>query len=135
MKKIVLLVLILFLVLSCFFLSIRIPVSVKPDSVERCAYSISDTRVTIQPEGFPNLYKRKQWRVSARYDEEAKTLYMTCWLRADTTFSSFGFESEKLDRSAWGEIDSLVLEGGFLNRQRCVLWKKGQPTEGVWQKP
>ena len=107
----------LFLTFLLYIAWVRMPVKINPHEITSCPCTVTDNAISLQPQGFRNPHKKKQWKVTARYDEEESTLYVSCWLKADDTFSSFDYESKKLNRKDYGEIDKMVLLGGWLNQE------------------
>lgn len=118
----------LFLTFLLYIAWVRMPVRINPREITSCPCTVTDNAISLQPQGFRNPHKKKQWKVTARYDEEKSTLYVSCWLKADDTFSSFDYESKKLNRKDYGKIDKMVLLGGWLNQEELVIWENGSPT-------
>lgn len=118
----------LFLIFLLYIAWVRMPIKINPREITSCPCTVTDNEISLQPQGFRNPFKKKQWKVTARYDEEKSTLYVSCWLKADDTFSSFDYESKKLNRKDYGEIDKMVLLGGWLNQEELVIWENGSPT-------
>ncbi len=128
-KKAILLFGLFLLTLLLYIAYFRVPVRVNPKEITSCPCYVTDDEIYLQPQGFNNPHKKKHWKVTARYNEEESTLYVSCWLKADRTFSGFDYESRKLDRKQYGKIERMVLVGGgLINHAELVIWENGIPT-------
>ena len=99
------------LALGLAFLLVNRPVAVDPDDVTSSEVTFTGDYLTVLPVGDYNPRGLKHWKVTADYDQEEKTLYVTCWLKHGSTFNSFG--DMELPLGEYGEIDKVVLTGGW----------------------
>ena len=109
------------LALGLAFLLVNRPVAVDPDDVTSAEVTFTGDSLTVLPVGDYNPHKRKHWKVTADYDQEGKTLYVTCWLKPGSTFNSFG--DMELPLGEYGEIDKVVLTGGWPWGGEKVVWQ------------
>ena len=109
------------LALGLALLLVSRPVAVDPDDVTSAEVTFTEDSLTVLPLGDYNPHGLKHWKVTADYDQEEKTLYVTCWLKPGSAFSSFG--DMELPLGEYGEIDKVVLTGGWPWGGEKVVWQ------------
>ena len=109
------------LALGLVFLLVNRPVAVDPDDVTSAEVTFTGDSLTVLPLGDYNPRGLKHWKVTADYDQEEKTLYVTCWLKHGSTFNSFG--DMELPLGEYGEIDKVVLTGDWPWGGEKVVWQ------------
>lgn len=125
-KKITCIALALVLIFSIPIIWVHIvPVKVDPTEVTVCSCTVDDTQISINPTGYDDPISRKAWKITTRYDEDTNTLYVTCWLKQSLTYSGFDYESGKIDRAEFDEIDRVVLVGGLFGQKKLTVWENG----------
>ena len=109
------------LALGLALLLVSRPVAVDPDDVTSAEVTFTGDSLTVLPLGDYNPRGLKHWKVTADYDQGEKTLYVTCWLKPGSTFHSF--EDMELPLGEYGEIDKVVLTGGWPWGGEKVVWQ------------
>ena len=97
------------LALGLAFLMVNRPVAVDSAAVTSAEVTFTGDSLTVLPLGDYNPRGLKHWKVTADYNQEEKALYVTCWLKPGSAFSSFG--DMELPLGEYGEIDKVVLTG------------------------
>ena len=97
------------LALGLAFLMVNRPVAVDSAAVTSAEVTFTGNALTVLPLGDYNPRGLKHWKVTADYNQEEKALYVTCWLKPGSAFSSFG--DMELPLGEYGEIDKVVLTG------------------------
>ena len=121
--------LVVLLLFSFVLLGINIvPLKVDPAEVTSCSCIVDDTQISFNPMGYDNPINRKAWKITTKYDRSDNTLYETCWLRQSFTYSGIDYESSKINRADFGEIDKVVPVGGFFGQKKLTIWEDGACT-------